>query len=381
MATANNSRDGIRPTPGGRWKVELRLGGRGSRKTSRTFDRKRDAERWRDKMRTKKQLGDLHRPDPVTLAEFFETYWELHAIPNLGGHTRDAYKSAWNVHLRPRLGRYELTDITPGVVSEFNAQLKHAGVGPAVAKKAFALLGSVLSYAVVRELVDHNTARAVTSPRYDREREPVIFLPPAVEEIRARLEPAGATLVSLLGYSGPRPEEALRLRVRDVGEEAVYYDGRKTRQDRHTPLLAPLAQDLREWRLASGRRGPNAPLIPAHDGGHWQADDWRNWRRRVWQSWLAGDAHCPHTADPCPRCGAHRLTPEGTRPRDLRSSYVTVQVYAGVPLTTIARWCGTSVAMIDKHYSGVIANWDGRQIPADAQILQARRDRQQSRAL
>jgi hypothetical protein len=68
--------------------------------------------------------------------------------------------------------------------------------------------------------------------------------------------------------------------------------------------------------------------------------------------------------------------PAGTRPRDLRSSYVTVQVYAGVPLTTIAKEIGTSVAMIERHYAGIIANWNGRQIPAADQIMAARRDRE-----
>jgi hypothetical protein len=48
--------------------------------------------------------------------------------------------------------------------------------------------------------------------------------------------------------------------------------------------------------------------------------------------------------------------PEGSRPRDLRSSFITLQVYAGVPLTTIGKQCGTSVLMIEKHYAGVIEN-------------------------
>jgi hypothetical protein len=30
-----------------------------------------------------------------------------------------------------------------------------------------------------------------------------------------------------------------------------------------------------------------------------------------------------------------------------------------VPLTTIAKECGTGVAMIEKHYGGVIEDWDG----------------------
>lgn len=43
------------------------------------------------------------------------------------------------------------------------------------------------------------------------------------------------------------------------------------------------------------------------------------------------------------------VAPEGTRPRDLRSSFITLQIYAGTPLTTIARRCGTSVEMFDRQ--------------------------------
>jgi hypothetical protein len=76
-----------------------------------------------------------------------------------------------------------------------------------------------------------------------------------------------------------------------------------------------------------------------------------------------------------PKTGQRRwvgVAPEGTRPRDLRSSFITLQIYAGVPLTTIARWCGTSVEMLDRHYAGVIANWDGVRVDPEEQIREAR---------
>lgn len=66
--------------------------------------------------------------------------------------------------------------------------------------------------------------------------------------------------------------------------------------------------------------------------------------------------------------------PEGTRPRDLRSSYVTLRIYEGIPLTQIAREVGTSVRMIELHYAGVIANWDGKQVPAERSIRAARKN-------
>ena len=134
---------------------------------------------------------------------------------------------------------------------------------------------------------------------------------------------------------------------------------------RFTPLLAPLAEDLREWFLASGRPGPKQPVFPAHDGGFWGKDDWRNWRSRSGRT--RSDRRTARNPPTYPG-----VAPAGTRPRDLRSSYITLRVYEGVPLTPIAKQCGTSVRMIEQHYAGVIENWDGKQVPAEAQIRAAR---------
>jgi hypothetical protein len=100
------------------------------------------------------------------------------------------------------------------------------------------------------------------------------------------------------------------------------------------------------------------------------------WRKRVWQGWVDGDATtatCVHLGDSiCEKCGAVRCTPPGSRPRDLRGSYVTLRAYEGVPLTTIGKEVGCSVAMLDRHYAGVLANWDGKLTPAVDQIIAAR---------
>ena len=52
---------------------------------------------------------------------------------------------------------------------------------------------------------------------------------------------------------------------------------------------------------------------------------------------------------------------------------MTLRIYEGIPLTQIAREVGTSVRMIEQHYAGVIANWDGKQRPAEASIRAARK--------
>jgi hypothetical protein len=68
-----------------------------------------------------------------------------------------------------------------------------------------------------------NVASSVPKPRYERAREPHIFHPAEVEEVRTKLERLpDRTLVAVLAYSGPRPEEVVcRLTWGDIGERTI----------------------------------------------------------------------------------------------------------------------------------------------------------------
>jgi integrase len=360
----------LRRKENGRWELRWREAGR---RRSRTFDRKGDAVAFESDRVRRKQLGHVAIPSDVRLAEFVETYWRLHAVPNLAPSTRDFYKLTWTNHIMPRLGDHGVRELTPKRLARFREELERAGVGVATMRKTMAIIQSILSFAVAEELVEFNAAASVRKPRYERAREPHIFLPAEVERIRCQLASLrDRTLAAVLAYSGPRPQEVVfRLAWEDIGERAIRYRDTKRHRVRFTPLLTPLGEDLREWFLASGRPGGKQPVFPAHDGGFWSDDDWRNWRSRIWR----GEERPANRRN---RPTYPGVAPAGTRPRDLRSSFITLQVYAGVPLTTIAKQCGTSVTMIEKHYAGVIENWDGVQQPAVDQIRAARQARGRS---
>jgi integrase len=351
----------------GRWQVRWRERGR---RRARTFDRKGDAKDYIAWLRRRQQLGQAAVPDDVKLAEFVETYWRLHAIPNLSASTRELYGGIWERHILPLLGEYGVRELTPKRLIRFRAELEQAGVGTATVVKALTIVQSILGFAVSEEIVEYNAAATVRKPRYVRAREPHIFLPSEVEQMRGRLGVRDGTLVSVLAYSGPRPEEVVcRLSWGDVGVQSIRYVDTKRHRTRFTPLLASLEQDLRRWFRASGQPDDGAPVFPAHDGGFWNQDDWRNWRKRVWLG--EPQRQRPDRRHPTPP--REGCAPAGTRPRDLRSSYVTLRVYEGIPLTQIGREVGTSVRMIEEHYAGVIANWDGKRVPAERQISAARR--------
>ena len=84
-----------------------------------------------------------------------------------------------------------------------------------------------------------------------------------------------ATLISVLAYAGLRPGEALALQWRDVREQTILIeralslgqeDDTKTDAHRTVRLLSPLAADLREWRLRSGRPGAQSLVFPSRSG-------------------------------------------------------------------------------------------------------------------
>ena len=350
----------------GRWQVRWREGGR---RRARTFDRKKDAQDYLAWLRRRQQLGQAAVPDDLPLREFIETYWRLHAIPNLSESSRVLYARIWELHILRRLGDYGVREITPKLLIRFRADLEQAKVGTATIVKAMTIVQSILSFAIREEIVEYNAAAAVKKPRYEPAREPHIFTPSDIEQMRAKVGRRDATLISVLGYSGPRPEEVVcRLAWGDVGDQAIRYVDTKRHRIRFTPLLAPLALDLKEWYLESGDPRLEKPVFPAHDGGFWDPDDWRNWRKRVWQ----GVPHQRRNEAGETAPAKQGCAPPGTRPRDLRSSFVTLRIYEGIPLTQIAREVGTSVRMIELHYAGVIANWNGKQVPADRSIRAAR---------
>jgi integrase len=172
--------------------------------------------------------------------------------------------------------------------------------------------------------------------------------PTMVEQLRARLGPADALMVSVLAYAGLRPQELLALQWNDIHERAILvrrknvdgqlYPYTKTRQNRRVKLLAPLAGDLRAWKLATGRR--DGLVVPRTDGEPWRDHDYRNWRRRVY------------------RPAAATVGLASGVPYDLRGSFVSLLAWEGQNMLEVARQAGHSVAICERHYAGIFEDYD-----------------------
>lgn len=162
-------------------------------------------------------------------------------------------------------------------------------------------------------------------------------------------------MVSTLAYSGLRPQELRGLLWGQVLERTLVVDAPKTRTRRNVRLLAPLAADLREWRLASGRPAPGLPVFPGEGGEKWTAEGFNKWRGRVFHRALNAAGAAP------------------ARPYDLRHSFASLLLHEGRSVIYVARQLGHGAELTMRAYGHVIEELeDSPRLPAEEAIRVAR---------
>jgi integrase len=334
----------------------------GGRMRSKSFRRKRDAERYDLAVKDAKALGTLARLDggTETLDEYVAKTWApIHAAV-LAPATIALYTGLYDGHISPGLGGYPLRDLTAEVVGRWQADRLAAGAPVESTRKALTLLGGILQRAVEAGRIPANPQRLVRRAPAEATAEVRPLAPATVEALRGAVPMRDAVLVSILAYAGLRPQEARGLRWGHVLDRSLIVHAPKMRRHRPQPrtvrLLAPLAADLREWRIASGRPGDGAPVIPAHAGGEWSEVAYEQWRSRVWAGALK----------------AVRLPYQ--RPYDLRHSFASLLLHEGRNVVYVARQLGHGAQLTMRTYGHVMEELDDApRVSAEEAIEAARR--------
>lgn len=336
------------------WRVRWREAGRNR---ARVVGRKRDAQALDAELRRRRRLGELALVDAGT--ETLNTYvvgtWaEAHGA-SLAPKTRKTYAWAYDHWIAPRLGGLPLRDISPDVVAHFQADLIAAGAGPEAVRKSVTLLGGILQRAAESRAISANPARLVRRAPAPAREEVRPLAPVTVEAVRARLPRRDATVISAMAYSGLRPQEIRGLLWGQVLERTLVVNAPKTRTRRNVRLLAPLASDLREWRLASGRPGTETHVFPGEGGEKWTAEGFNKWRGRVFHRALEVAGVPP------------------ARPYDLRHSFASLLLHEGRSVIYVARQLGHGAELTMRTYGHVIEELeDAPHLSAEAAIRSAR---------
>jgi site-specific recombinase XerD len=350
------------------------------------------AERFDRRVKDLKASGELWRLDEkprgeMLLDAFIAEKWMPFMKDELSPDGLMNYTTQIDLRISPRWGRYKLRDIETGPLEEWGKKLSRDGVGDATVIKTMTVLRSIMDRAIKHKEVATNPVKDIKQPSRRRKRQPLRITPLEVELIRADLlherqrytrtkkgtlkripmrDPflrlRDATLVSVLAYSGPRPEsEAVTLRWGQIMQRIIKYEATKSGEivERATRLQVALARDLTTYKLATPRSAPDDLLFPAGNGGKtdvWGGSDWDNWRDRTFR----------------PACVESGL-PWDARPRDLRGSYATLLIYEGMNATEVAKQLGNSAATVQRDYGDVFENFDpADRRPAEDVIREAR---------
>ena len=309
----------------------------GDRNRQRTFDKHADAQQWEDETRRRRQLGTLPLLDApsVTLNAYITDTWAPVYSVMLAPRTRETYAQSYDRHIAPTLGHLPLHAIKPSVIARWQTTVIPSG--HEALRKARAVLGAILQTAVEGELIAANPVRLVRPPKAPLKAEIRPLAPTAIEALRAQLNPRDQVLVSLLAYAGLRPGEARTLRWGHIHDRTIVIGAAKTGRRRTVRLLEPLAHDLREWRLASGRPPVDRHVIPRpSDGGELSAKSLNEWRGHVFVPALK--------AAGLPRA----------RRYDLRHSFASLLLHEGRSVIYVARQLGHGAQLTLGTYGHVI---------------------------
>ena len=266
------------------------------------------------------------RPVP-TFDEHCERFLERHAAARSPRTVRTLRERL--VRPRARFGSLPLDQLDPGSVADFAAGLPERW-RPAVIGAMRQSLAAAVRYG---DLATNPAVLAGVNPA-PAPRAVRVYSTDELAALEQELGPRFGPLVAFAAETGLRPAEWATLERRHVdrARRVLTVNGTKTRGSRREvplTLRAIAALDRCPSRLDS-------PLVfPADRGGVLNLD---NWRRRVW----APAVEASGVARPA-------------RLYDLRSTFASRALAAGVAPFELSRVMGTSVRMIELHYGTLIA--------------------------
>jgi integrase len=322
-----------------RWAYRYRLGGRGSRRVQRGgFESERAAtealERALERLRRERGLVEAPR-----LSELVDLYLAQH-----GGEPETVEKLSWLLSKAVRVfGRRRINLLRPTEIAAWRMTIP-----PGHRFEATQALRQVLTRAVSWGIIDVNPAKqGIDNPQRRRTEKRPFESWDELDALAAELGPHYGPLVVFAAATGLRPGEWMALERRDVDRAArVVYVRRAWRNGRlkypkteasvrAVPLQAVALAALEQLPKSAG----SALVFPTSGGGYF---DLHNFRTRHWKPGQINVGITPLR-----------------RIYDLRHTFATFALRAGIPTFELSRYMGTSLGMIDRHY-GHLAR-DGRE--------------------
>jgi integrase len=263
--------------------------------------------------------------EPLTLREFAERYVARYRVDRAPATIKAL---EWRL-VRPlaEFGDVLLTELRTGEIAAWEATLPRRFRHDVVRT-----LRQVLEAAVAWEYLPRNPAKSTGRNPAPPVIERSVLEPDDVDRLAGEMRSPFDVAVLVGAWCFLRPAELLALERRDLGDGVLDVRGTKTARSRRTvPVPLRAFKALSELPPRLGTR----LLFPSPQGDPYDACNWRR-REFNWAREAAGLA-------------------DDVTPYVLRHSGISWALHAGIPANDVARFAGTSVAMLETCYHHLLS--------------------------
>jgi integrase len=332
---------GVQKTPNGRWMARYRDAEH--KQHAKTFDRKFDAVAWRGEQLAQLRSGTWIAPhaDKSTFLKFAQTWLKNKETKNLKPSTVESYRELLRNRVGPKWNQVSVGKISVEGVDAWTRSLIAEGLSSSRIHKAQLVLRQVLDLAVIERAIATNpvVTKKIHRPR-NRKSDPRAFTPDEAKQLIALLPEKYKLLTEFLCFTGLRMGEVISLRVSDLnfGTKtlkvsrasvtvlgAVIEDLPKSGKSRDVPLTDALCERLR-LHVADMRKS-----------------DWLF--QNADQTQLVADSFRGSFKKAVVELGRPDMTPH-----NLRDTYASWAISAGVPLPVVSQSLGHANAAITLNF-------------------------------
>jgi len=208
----------------------------------RTVDSLREARQLRADLVSKVARGERVAPSKATFSQFSDEWLEGQK-PRLRPKTQELYGSYLRLHVKPRLGRLRLGEVTVDDVARLITEMERDGYAAWTIRGVLTVLGRVLGAAERRGLTAGNPVRRLERgerPKVQRREFPSLDRE-AIGRLISSAPEKYRTLIAVSLLTGARQSELLGLRWQDVDVKAGVLRIRR-QLDRQGNLVEPKTQ-------------------------------------------------------------------------------------------------------------------------------------------
>lgn len=169
----------IRKTESGKYEVFVDVTPRGAKKRkikSKTFKKKSEAKKWATDIESERSNKEIpYYIKDQTVAEYFEDWMENYVRRQLGDTTYKGYKTIVERHIKPDLGHIKLNELNAVQIQDYEYRKLDSGringeggLSPTTVLQHHHVLSKGLNSALKKRIIGKNPCKGVEAPRAER---------------------------------------------------------------------------------------------------------------------------------------------------------------------------------------------------------------------